>query len=59
MYVPFYEHYALLLFCKEGTVRTFSFRVVFFYLVTTGWILTSTYLCENSIKQYLVNVLIF
>ena len=30
---------------------TFSFRMLFFYLMTTGWVLTLTYLCENSINQ--------
>ena len=37
-------------FCMESTPYVFSFRMVFFYLVTTGWILDIS-LCENSINQ--------
>ena len=38
----------------ESTSYVLSFRMmVFFYLVTTGWILTS-YLCENSIESRLL-----
>ena len=31
-------------------VVCFSFRMVFFYLVTTGWIFDTSLLCENSIN---------
>ena len=34
----------------ESTSYVFPFRMVFFNLVTTGWIL-DTSLCENSINQ--------
>ena len=34
----------------ESTSYVFFFRMVFFYLVTTGWIFDIS-LCENSIKQ--------
>ena len=34
-----------------GTSYVFSFRIVFFYLVTTGWILTSVYVRIQSINQ--------
>ena len=38
--------------CTENyVVRFFSFWIVFFYLVTTSWILTSACLCENSTNQ--------
>ena len=33
----------------DGKSYVFPFRVVFFYLVTTGWIFDIS-LCENSIK---------
>ena len=38
--------------CMESTSYryVFSFRMMFFYLVTTGWIFDMR-LCENSIKQ--------
>ena len=37
--------------CMETTSSyVFSFRMVFFYLVTTGWIFYIS-LCENSIKK--------
>ena len=36
--------------CMESTSYVFSFRMVFSYLVTTGWILDIR-LCENSINQ--------
>ena len=32
-------------------VCTFSFRMVFFYLVTTGWILTSVFYVFNQSNQ--------
>ena len=38
------------IFCMEGTSYVLSFRMVFFYLVTTGWIFDIS-LCENSINQ--------
>ena len=55
----FSEHFCTVhcRFLFEWRVRTyvFSFRMVFFYLVTTSWIFliffTSTYLCENSTNQ--------
>ena len=34
----------------ESTSYVLSFRMVFFYLVTTGWIFEIS-LCENSIKK--------
>ena len=34
-----------------------SFRMVFFYLVTTGWIFDNISLCENSINQSINNFL--
>ena len=34
------------------STRMFSLRMVFFYLVATGWILTLAYLvCNNSVNQ--------
>ena len=36
--------------CKESTSYVISSRMVFFYLVTTGWIFDIS-LCENSINQ--------
>ena len=36
--------------CMESTSYVFSFRVVFIYLVTTGWIFNLS-LCENLIKK--------
>ena len=36
--------------CMESTSYVLSFRTVFFYLVTTGWIFYIS-LCENSINQ--------
>ena len=38
------------LFCMESMLYVFSFRMVFFYLVTTGWIFYIS-LCENEIGQ--------
>ena len=44
--------------CMEsGTSYVFLFRIVFFYLVTTGWILTSAYnvgiqSIDQSVKRY-------
>ena len=35
----------------ESTPYVFSFRMVFFYLVTAGWIFDISLLCENSINQ--------
>ena len=40
----------------ETTSYVFSFLVVFFYLVTTGWIFFTAYLCENSINQSINNI---
>ena len=37
--------------CMESTSYIFSFRMVFFYLVTTGWIFDIISICENSIKK--------
>ena len=34
----------------ESTTHVFPLRIVFFYLVTTGWIFDMS-LCENSINQ--------
>ena len=39
------------LFVMESTSYVLSFRMVFFYLVTTGWILTSAYVRIRSVKQ--------
>ena len=36
--------------CLESTSYVLSFRIVFFYLVTTGWIVDIS-LCENSINK--------
>ena len=36
--------------CMESTSYVFAFRMVFFYLVTTGWIFDIS-LCENSTNQ--------
>ena len=36
--------------CMESTSYVLSFQMVFFYLVTTGWIFYIS-LCENSINQ--------
>ena len=36
--------------CMESTSYVLSFRMVFVYLVTTGWILDISLLCENSIE---------
>ena len=36
--------------CMESTLLYVSFRVAFFYLVTTGWILTSAYARIQSIN---------
>ena len=36
--------------CMESTSYVLSFRMVFFYLGTSGWIFDSS-LCENSINQ--------
>ena len=36
--------------CTESTSYVFSFRMVFFYLVTTGWTFDVSS-CENSINQ--------
>ena len=38
-------------FCMESTSYVLSFRMVFFYLVTTGWIFDISLLCENSINS--------
>ena len=38
-------------FCMESTAYVISFRIVFFYLVATGWIFDISLLCENSINQ--------
>ena len=37
----------------ESTSYVLSFRMVFFYLVTPGWILDIS-LCENSINQSII-----
>ena len=44
---------AFSLYGDESTSYVFSFRMVFSYLVATGWIfhIRSAYLCENSINQ--------
>ena len=44
--------------CLESTSYVFPFRMVFFYLVTAGWIFTSAYVREfnqsnQSIKIYI------
>ena len=44
-------------FCMESTSYVLSFRMVFFYLVTTGWIFDVS-LCEDSINQS-VNIHIY
>ena len=35
----------------ESASYVLSFRMVLFYLVTTGWIFDISLLCENSINQ--------
>ena len=37
----------------ESASYVFSFRMVFFYLVTTGWIFDISLLCETSIQKYM------
>ena len=37
--------------CTESTPYVISFRMVFSYLVTTGWIFYISLLCENSINK--------
>ena len=37
--------------CMESTPYVLSFRMVFFYLVTTGWIFYISLLCENSTNR--------
>ena len=51
--VAFSEYFVPLLFsvCMESTSYLFPFRMVFSYLVTTGWILTSAYVRIQSITQ--------
>ena len=39
----------------ESTSYVLSFRMVFFYLVTTGWVFDVS-LCENSIDQSINNI---
>ena len=43
---------------KQSTLHVFPFRMVFFYLATTGWIfdIISVLLCENFIYQQLNRV---
>ena len=36
---------------ERSTSYVFYFRMVFFYLITTGWIFDISLLCENSIDQ--------
>ena len=51
--VAFSEYFVPLLssVCMESTSYLFPFRMVFSYLVTTGWILTSAYVRIQSITQ--------
>ena len=60
-HVPFSEFFfvpfPLSLCIMESTSYVLSFRMVFFYLVTTGWIF-DTSLCENSINQSISQVCI-
>ena len=44
------RHSLPLSLCMERTSYVLSFRMLFFYLVTTGWIFDIS-LCENSINQ--------
>ena len=37
--------------CMKSTSYVISFRMVFFYFVTMGWIFYISLLCENSINQ--------
>ena len=46
IFVPF-----SLSLCMESASYVFSYRMVFFHLVTTGWIFDISLLCENSINQ--------
>ena len=43
--------------CMESTSYGFSCRMLFFYLVTTGWIFDISLLYENSISQKVSRVL--
>ena len=45
-----YHFRFLVVVCMESTSYVLSFRMVFFYLVTTGWIFDIS-LCENSINK--------
>ena len=38
--------------CMESTSYVVSFRIVLFYLVTTGWISYISLICEDSINQF-------
>ena len=37
--------------CTESTSYVFSFRMMFFYLVATGWIFDISLFCDISINQ--------
>ena len=42
--------------CMEITSYVFSFQMVFFYLMTMGWIFDISLLCDNSINQSIVQL---
>ena len=55
-FVPLFPLYLVLVYCIESTSYVLSFRMVFFYLVTTGWIFGISLLCENSTNQSINNM---
>ena len=50
----FLYHFRFLFVWRESTSYFLSFRMVSFYLVTTGWIFDIS-LCENSINQSIMS----
>ena len=46
-----YHFRFLFVWTIEYVVRSFLQNIVFFYLVTTGWIFDISLLCENSMNQ--------
>ena len=48
--ILYHCRFLLLIVWRESTSYVFPFRMVFYYLVTTGWIFDIS-LCENSINQ--------
>ena len=50
-FFPVFSYHCYFISVQESTLHTFPFRVVFFYLATTGWIFDNRVLCENSTNQ--------